>query len=80
MPVSVWYVAGADGLPARPAGAVAGCSGRNRAGGGAFETAVNGRAAVLVTFNRRDFEAAEDRFGINVLPPADAVRRLENQP
>lgn len=44
-----------------------------------LETAVNGGAAVVVTFNRRDFDAAEDRFGVVVLAPADAVRRLENR-
>lgn len=33
----------------------------------------------LEPFNRRDFGAAGDRFGIDVLAPADAVRRLENQ-
>jgi predicted nucleic acid-binding protein len=43
-----------------------------------LETAVNGRADVLVTFNRRDFEPAAARFGFEVVAPADAVRRLEN--
>jgi putative PIN family toxin of toxin-antitoxin system len=41
-----------------------------------LETAVNGRADVLVTFNRRHFEAASARFGIDVESPAEAVRRL----
>ena len=41
-----------------------------------FETAVNGRADVLVTFNRRHFEAALATFGIDVEAPAGAVRRL----
>ena len=44
-----------------------------------LETAVNGRADVVVTFNRRDFEPATAPFGIELLPPADAVRRLENR-
>jgi putative PIN family toxin of toxin-antitoxin system len=43
-----------------------------------LETAVNGRADVVVTFNRRDFEPAVRRFGFEVITPADAVRRLED--
>ena len=45
-----------------------------------LETAVNGRADVVVTFNRRDFEPAVGRFGLEVITPADAVRRLEDRP
>ena len=41
-----------------------------------LEAAVNGRADVMVTFNRRDFRPAADRFGIEVLLPAEALRRL----
>lgn len=41
-----------------------------------LETAVNGRADLLVTFNRRHFEAASATFGIEVESPADALRRL----
>ena len=44
-----------------------------------LETAVNGRADVVVTFNRRHFEPAAGRFGIAVLAPADAVARLEKR-
>jgi predicted nucleic acid-binding protein len=44
-----------------------------------LETAVNGRANVVVTFNRRDFEPAAARFGLDILAPADAVRRLERR-
>ena len=44
-----------------------------------LETAVNGRADAVVTFNRRDFEVVAPRFGLDVLTPADAVRRLENR-
>jgi predicted nucleic acid-binding protein len=44
-----------------------------------LETAVNGRADALVTFNRRHFEPAAARFGLEILAPADAVRRLENR-
>ena len=44
-----------------------------------LETAVNGRADVVVTFNRRDFEPAVGRFGFDIIAPSDAVRRLENR-
>jgi putative PIN family toxin of toxin-antitoxin system len=44
-----------------------------------LETAMNGRADGVVTFNRRDFDPAENRFGIAVLSPGDAVRRLEGR-
>jgi len=44
-----------------------------------LETAVNGRADVVVTFNRRDFEPASGQFGLEVVTPADAVRRLEDR-
>ena len=41
-----------------------------------LEAAVNGRAEAIATFNRRDFRPAADRFGIDVLLPADAIRRI----
>ncbi len=41
-----------------------------------LEAAVNGQAAAIVTFNRRDFGAVPARFGINVLTPAEAIRRI----
>ena len=44
-----------------------------------LETAVNGRADVVVTFNRRHFEPAAAPFGLEILAPADAVRRLETR-
>jgi predicted nucleic acid-binding protein len=44
-----------------------------------LETAVNGRANAVVTFNRRDFELAAGQFGIEVLAPADAIARLERR-
>jgi predicted nucleic acid-binding protein len=40
-----------------------------------LETAINGRASLLVTFNEEDFTAASG-FGIDVLLPRDALRRL----
>ena len=44
-----------------------------------LETAVNGRAEMIVTFNRRHFEPAASRFGVEILVPADAIRRLEKR-
>ncbi len=41
-----------------------------------LEAAVNGQAAALVTFNRRDFGAVPARFGIEMLTPAEAIRRI----
>jgi PIN domain len=43
-----------------------------------LETAVNGRSDIVVTFNRRHFEPAATPFGLEILVPAEAVRRLEN--
>jgi putative PIN family toxin of toxin-antitoxin system len=42
-----------------------------------LETAMNGRADGIVTFNRRDFEPAGRRFGTVVLSPGEAVGRLQ---
>ena len=47
-----------------------------------LETAVNGHAEVLVTFNIRHLAAAAKRFGIRALQPRDAwkeVRRLNEE-
>src|SRR5215831_8932063 len=44
-----------------------------------LETAINGRADGIVTFNRRDFALATQQFGIAVLSPAEALGRLEKQ-
>ena len=41
-----------------------------------LETAINGRADAIVTFNRRHFRTAA-RFRCSVLQPADALRQLE---
>jgi hypothetical protein len=41
-----------------------------------LETAVNGRAEALATFNRRDYGAAPARFGIEVLNPGEILRRI----
>ena len=42
-----------------------------------LDAAVNGQAAAIVTFNRRDFGSAPGRFGIELLTPAEAVRRVK---
>jgi len=44
-----------------------------------LETAVNGRAEGIVTFNQRDFGVATERFGIPVLLPAEALSQLEKR-
>lgn len=41
-----------------------------------LETAVNGQAEMIVTFNQRDFGGIPARFGIAILRPADALRRI----
>jgi predicted nucleic acid-binding protein len=41
-----------------------------------LEVAVNGRANAIVTFNRRDFLPATERFGIEVLSPGATIERL----
>jgi len=41
-----------------------------------LEAAVNGRADALVTFNVRDFGKVPGRFGIEVLLPRDALKRI----
>jgi hypothetical protein len=42
-----------------------------------LETAVNGAAEAIVTFNMRDIASPAARFGIEALLPRGAVRRLE---
>ena len=41
-----------------------------------LEAAVNGRADALVTFNRRDFGGVPARFGLDMIAPQEALRRL----
>jgi putative PIN family toxin of toxin-antitoxin system len=40
-----------------------------------LEAAINGQADALVTFNRRDYGVIPQRFGIELLSPADAIRK-----
>lgn len=42
-----------------------------------LETAINGPAHGIVTFNRRDFAPAESRFGLRILSPGEAVSRMQ---
>ena len=42
-----------------------------------LEAAVNGHADALVTFNVRDFGAVPRQFGIEVLLPCEAIRRIK---
>jgi putative PIN family toxin of toxin-antitoxin system len=44
-----------------------------------LETAVNGQADGIVTFNRRHFVSATKRFGLDVLLPAETVNQLEKR-
>jgi len=41
-----------------------------------LEAAANGRAAAIVTFNLRDFGTIPLQFGVEVLTPATALRRI----
>ena len=41
-----------------------------------LEAAVNGQAVAIVTFNQRDFGAMPMQFGVEVLSPGTALRRI----
>lgn len=41
-----------------------------------LEAAVNGRASVIVSFNQRDFGTMPLQFGVEVLSPSTALRRI----
>ena len=43
-----------------------------------LEAAINGLADALVTFNRQDFGQAPFRFGIEMLSPQEALRKLSS--
>jgi len=45
-----------------------------------LETAVNGRADAIVTFNTTDFQEAAARFGVAVLTPVEILRNLRIRP
>jgi predicted nucleic acid-binding protein len=42
-----------------------------------LEAAVNGRANAIVTFNARDYGNVPQTLGIDILTPAQALRRLQ---
>ncbi len=42
-----------------------------------LEAAANGRASAIVTFNTQDFGGIPLQFGIEVLSPVDALRRIK---
>lgn len=42
-----------------------------------LEAAVNGQADALITFNIRDFGTAPSHFGLEVLLPRQAIRRIK---
>jgi putative PIN family toxin of toxin-antitoxin system len=44
-----------------------------------LETAVNGRADGIVTFNLRDFVGSAEQFDIAVISSGEAVKRLEKK-
>jgi len=44
-----------------------------------LETAVNGGAEAIVTFNLNDFREAAPRFGLEAVSPGEAWRRLESR-
>ena len=41
-----------------------------------LETAVNGYADAIVTFNRADFVGVAEEFGIEVFTPMNALERM----
>ena len=43
-----------------------------------LEAAVNGRAGAIVTFNRKDYGDIPVRFGLEVIAPTDALRRINS--
>lgn len=43
-----------------------------------LEAAVNGRADLLVTFNLGDYGTVPTQFGIEVLPPREAIKRIRS--
>ncbi len=44
-----------------------------------LETAVNGRAYAIVTFNERDFNPVAARFGCRIMRPGEFLRTLANE-
>lgn len=42
-----------------------------------FETAINGQADIIATFNIKDYREGAKRFSIEILTPGELLRRLE---
>ena len=42
-----------------------------------LETLVNGQAQAIVTFNLRDYGVAPNKFGVDVMLPRDALRKVQ---
>lgn len=43
-----------------------------------LEAAVNGQASAIVTFNKRDYASVPSEFGIEVLLPREAIRKVQS--
>lgn len=43
-----------------------------------LEAAVNGRANAIVTFNYKDFYPASETFGVEILRPAEIIRKIRS--
>ncbi|MDF5731702.1 MAG: PIN domain-containing protein [Rhizonema sp. PD38] len=43
-----------------------------------LEVAVNGQASAIVTFNKRDYGSVPAEFGIEVLLPREAIRKVQS--
>ena len=44
-----------------------------------LEAAINGQAEAIVTHNRRDFKGAAERFGLEVLSPAELLEKIRRK-
>lgn len=42
-----------------------------------FETAINGQADVIATFNIKDYREGAKQFAVKILTPGEVLRRLE---
>ena len=42
-----------------------------------LETPVNGQAQAIVTFNLREYGVAPNKFGVDVMLPRDALRKVQ---
>lgn len=42
-----------------------------------IETAIFGKADMIVTFNRRHFESAARKFNIEIVSPSEALKRID---